>query len=52
MFRKLELFPFSGERKEKANVLGALERAKLNYYIHRGYLFLRDPTEYIYMSYW
>jgi hypothetical protein len=30
MFRKLDLFPFLGERKESPTLLGPLERANLN----------------------
>jgi hypothetical protein len=32
MFRKLDLFPFSGERKETPTLLGPLERTDLNHW--------------------
>jgi hypothetical protein len=44
MIRKLDLFLFSGEMGTTAIHYGPLERTNLNH----NYLFLRDPSEYVF----
>jgi hypothetical protein len=41
-FRKLDLFPSSGDGRETPTLIGSLERYNLN---HRIYFFVKDPTE-------
>jgi hypothetical protein len=38
MFRKLDLFPSSGERRETPTLLGSLERANLNHWTRSSFV--------------